>query len=108
MERGVDRRRTGIEIEGGVSACADHVVFSGRLESLVLARGVELLHRDELVLIERGEVFALARAEVAAGTLDPADLDGLAGERVFSTIFAEVLPPPVLVMRWSLPRMFER
>jgi hypothetical protein len=35
------------------------------------------------LLVEGGEVFAFAGAEIAAGAFDPEDLDGLAGERIF-------------------------
>jgi hypothetical protein len=60
----------------------DHVVLGGSLEAFVGARAVERLHREELLLVEGREVLARARAQVAAGALDPEHLGGLARERI--------------------------
>ena len=82
VQRGVDRRRARVEIEGGVVVHTDHVVLGLRLEALVGAGGIGSLQADELVLVERGEVLAIAGAEVAAGTLDPEDLGVGAGQGI--------------------------
>ena len=74
VQGGVDRRRAGVKVEGGVVVHADHVVFGLGLQSLVGTGSVGLLQADELVLIEGREVLAIAGAEVAAGALDPEDL----------------------------------
>ena len=83
VQRRVDRGSARVQVERRVGLHADHVVFGGRLQALVGARGVELLHIEQLLLVERGEVFARAGAQVAAGTLDPKHLGRLTGERVF-------------------------
>ena len=82
VERGVDRRRPRIEVEGRVGVHPDHVVLRGGLEPLVGARGIERLEVDELLLVEGREVLARARTQVAAGALDPEDLDGFARQGV--------------------------
>ena len=82
VQRGVDRRGARVEVEGGVVVHRDHVVLGLGLKALVGAGGVGGLKADELVLIEGGEVVAVAGAEVAAGTLDPEDLGVGAGQGV--------------------------
>ena len=59
-----------------------HLIFSGRFEPLVGAAEIELLHVEKLALVERGEVRALAGAQIAAGTFDPQHFDFFAGERI--------------------------
>jgi hypothetical protein len=75
MERGIDRGRARVEVEGRVRQVADHLVF-------VLDPAVELLEAAELVHVEGREAVELDRAHVAARALYPQDLDGFAGERV--------------------------
>jgi hypothetical protein len=108
VERGVDGRRARVQVEGGVGEERDLLVLRGALVTLVGAGLVGRAKAEQLVLVERGEVLAGARAEVAAGALDPEDLGRLAREGSFSTTLEEVLPPPVLVMRWSAPSRLER
>jgi hypothetical protein len=82
VQRGVNRGRARVQVEGRVGLHADHVILGGGLEALVGARAVERLHREELLLVEGGEILARARAQVAAGALDPEHLGRLPGERI--------------------------
>ena len=82
VERRVDAAGARIQVERGVAEHADHRIFERRLHSLGRAGGVDGLQTDQLLLIERREVLAEAGAEIAAGTLDPEDLDRLAREGV--------------------------
>ena len=74
VQRRVDAAGARVEVEGGVEVHGHHVVLGLRLEALVVARGVHPLQAVELVLVERGEILALAGAQVAAATLYPQDL----------------------------------
>jgi hypothetical protein len=82
VQRRVDGRRAGIEVERGVEVALDHGVLDRRLGPARFFRAVDALQRDEAVLVERGEVLALGGAQVAAAALDPEHFDVLAGERV--------------------------
>lgn len=54
---------------------ADHLVFE-------FDAAIDALQRAELVHVEGGEAIHLDRADVAAGALDPEDLDNFAGQRI--------------------------
>jgi len=75
VERRVNGGGYGIVAEGGDGVHGDHVVF-------VIDTFIAALEREELFLIESGEAGALDAAEIAAGALDPEDLNGLAGEGI--------------------------
>ena len=83
VQRRVDRRRARVQVEGRVRVHADHVVFGLRLQAFVGAGRVEFLQIEQLLLVERREIFARARAQIAAGALHPQHFRGLAGERIF-------------------------
>ena len=82
VERRVDRRRARIQIESRVRIHAHHIVLGLAFEAFVGAARVDTLEVDEFGLVERGEIFLLRGAEVAAGALDPEHFDVLSGERV--------------------------
>ena len=82
MQRRVDRRRARVQVERAVEVALHHRVLDRGLRALFLRGAVDFLQRDELVLVERGEILALGGAQVAAGALDPEHLDRLAGERI--------------------------
>ena len=62
---------------------AHHVIFRGGFGALLRLRSVEGLEVHQLLLIQRGEIFAGAGAEVTPGAFDPQHGGRLAGERVF-------------------------
>ena len=82
VQRRVNGRGARIQVERRVVVGGDHVVLGLRLEALVLARRVGFLQSEQLGLVERGKIFAPARAQVAARTLDPQHFDVFARERV--------------------------
>ena len=100
MQRRVDGRRARIQVERAMRIKREHAVFIAV---------VSFLQRDELLLIQRREVREIAGAQVAARatfTQSTSTSAPVSGSR--SVVFDEVLPPPVLVMRWSAPSLFER
>ena len=75
VHRGVDRRRGAALAVQAVVERRDHLV-------LALEAGVDVDQGAHPVEAEHGEAGLLQGAEVAAGALDPEQLDGLAGDRV--------------------------
>ena len=75
VHRGVDRRRGAALAVQAVVERGDHLV-------LALDAGVDVDERAQPVEAQHGEAGLGQRAEVAAGALDPQQLDGLAGDRV--------------------------
>ena len=75
MQRRVDRGRARIEIEGAVGKIAHHLIFE-------LHAAIEFFQTEELVEIKGGKAVQLHRADIAARTLDPKNLDRLAGQGV--------------------------
>jgi len=71
----VDRRRRAAGTEGAVGERLDHLV-------LVVESAVDVLQRAHAVEPQHGEALLGERAEVAAGALDPQQLDVLARDRV--------------------------
>ena len=75
VHRRVDRRcRATLAVEAVVER-GDHLV-------LAIEAGVDVYERAHAVEAQHGESGLLQGAEVAAGALDPEQLDGLAGDRV--------------------------
>ena len=101
VQRRVDRGRARIEVESAMVVERDHLVLMGEA-------AIDRLKAVELVHIERREAVELHRADVAARALDPKNLCWSAGQRIGRRHFADVLPPPKLVMRRSLPSRFDR
>ena len=79
----------------------DHLVFA-------LDAAVDLLQREQLVQVERGEAGALDAAEVAAGAFDPEDFAVWPSSGSTCSSLELVFPPPKLVMRRSDPSRFDR
>ena len=75
MQRRVDRGCARIEVEGAVGQVTHHFI-------LVVAAAIETLQRFQPVHVERGEAVELDGPHVAARSLDPQDLDVVAGKRV--------------------------
>ena len=75
VHRGVDRRRRAALAVQAVVERGDHLV-------LALDAGVDVDERAHPVQPQHGEAGLGQRAEVAAGALDPQQLDVLAGDRV--------------------------
>ena len=75
VQRRVDRRGTTVQVERAVRQEPDHLV-------VVIRARIVRFESQKLGLIERGKAIELHRADVAARSLDPQDLDLLAGQRV--------------------------
>ncbi len=75
VQRGIDRGRARIEVEGAMIVERNHLV-------LVLEAAIDRTEAKQLVEIERRETVELHRADVAAGALDPKDFRRRAGERI--------------------------
>src|SRR6188768_1734020 len=75
MKRRVDRGGARIQIESAV-----RIERNQRAVAVLIL--VELLEREKLLHIKRGEAIELHRAEVAARALDPEHFDIGAGQRV--------------------------
>ena len=75
VQGGVDGGGDRVVAEGAERVQGHHFIF--KIDALVAA-----LKGEELVLIEGGEAGALHAAQIAAGTLDPQDFNGLAGEGI--------------------------
>ena len=87
MQRRVDRRWAGVQVESAMMVHRDHIVLGRRLESFVRALGVKSLKAQKFLLVKRGEVFPGGCAQIAARTFDPENLDRLAGQRVLLVNF---------------------
>ena len=86
VHRRVDRRRRAALAEQAVVERGDHLVLA------VDAR-VDVDERAQPVEPQDGEAGGGERAEVAAGALDPQQLDVGAGHGIDAVPLAEVLPP---------------
>ncbi len=75
MKAGINRSRTGIEIEGAVIEVVHHLVFLGEVL-------VETFQGQQLVHVQRGETIELHGGDVTAGALHPQHLHRLLGERI--------------------------
>ena len=75
MQRRVDGGGAGVEVEGAMRQIADHLVFE-------CDAAIDALQRAQLVHIKSGKTVHLDRADIAARTLDPENLDQLARQRV--------------------------
>ena len=86
VHRRVDRRRRAALAEQAVVERLDHLVLA------VLAR-VDVDERAQPIQPEDREPGRGQRAEIAAGALDPQQLDGAAGHGSIAVPFADALPP---------------
>src|SRR5260370_13088133 len=75
MQRRVDRRRHGVVAERAERVHLHHGVFS------ILA-AIEVLKRQQLLLVKSGESAALDTAQVAAAALHPQPLHGFSAQWV--------------------------
>src|SRR4029077_7401391 len=78
MQRGVDRRGPRVKVKSRVCEHANHLVFGRRLGSFLRLLSVKPLQRDTLGLVQRREILAHARAQVATGAFYPERFDFLA------------------------------
>ncbi|MNI25623.1 hypothetical protein D3C73_792830 [compost metagenome] len=75
VQRRIDGCGARIEVESAMRQETDHAVF-------IFDTLIDALQRFQLVHIESGEAIKLDGADIAAGTLDPHDLDLTSGQRI--------------------------
>ena len=88
VQRRVDRAGARIQVVDAMRVHGDHGVFDWRLDALDFRRVVDVLQLHQLVPVKRGEVFALAGAQVATRALDKHDVHIRARQRIDLRDFA--------------------
>ena len=83
VERSVNRRCTGVEVERAVRIHSDHRIFSRSFGSAFLRLQIDRLQRHKLLLIQGSKILLRRSAQIAAGTLDPENFNGLLYQGVF-------------------------
>ena len=89
VHRGVDRRRRAAAAVQRVVEQADHLVLAVRA-------GVDVDQRAHPVQPKHGQALFGQRAEIAAGSLDPHQVNGLTGGRIGVGAFRRGVPPGVI------------
>ena len=71
MQWRVDGRRPRVKVESAVWVHAHHLILGGRLGPALFLLRVNALQRDQFLLIERGKILLLGRAQVSARAFHP-------------------------------------